>query len=113
MARFYGKIGFGEAVKTAPGVTKDVITELKYFGDVLRDSIRSENGQTINPDITLGNSLSIVSNKYALEHINDMRYVNWRGRNWKIDSVEEQYPRLILRMGGIYTGPTPPTPGPA
>ena len=31
-----------------------------------------------------------------------MRYVEFMGAKWKISSVEVQYPRLILTVGGVY-----------
>lgn len=112
MAKFYGPIGFGEAVKTAPGVTKDVITEKNLFGDVLRNNVKSENGQSVNANVTVSNSISIMASGYAMDHIANIRYLKWMGTNWEIDSIDVELPRLILRLGGVYRGPTPTTPGP-
>lgn len=109
MARFCGPIGYaGETIETKPGVFKDVITERKYYGDVLRNTRRLEsNGDKVNNDISVGNSISIVADAYAREHIMKMRYIKWLGVLWTLSDIEVQHPRLILRLGGVYNGPTP------
>jgi hypothetical protein len=107
MAKFYGKIGYGESVETAPGVWEDVITERLYFGDVLRNARQLQNGENLNSDITVSNSVSIVADAYANEHFFAIRYIEWAGTLWTITDVEVKSPRLILRMGGVYNGHTP------
>lgn len=109
MARFGGKIGFGESAENPAGSGnwKDVITEYTYYGDVVRNARRLQEGEKVNDDITLENSISIVADEFANEHIFAMRYVEWRGKRWKVSKVEVERPRLILRLGGIYNGPTP------
>lgn len=85
----------------------DVITERSYYGDVVRDSIRFRESDKINNDLSVGNSISIVADAYASEHIFAMRYVKWQGTLWVVSRVEVQSPRLILRLGGVYNGVTP------
>lgn len=109
MARFYGKVGFGTTVDKGLGIWEDVIVEKFYRGDVVRDSRSLTEGQSVNDDISVGNSIRIVADAYAGEHIYAMRYVEWQGARWKITEVENVRPRLLLRLGGIYNGP-PPTP---
>lgn len=110
MPKFYGEIGFaGQTVETAPGVWEDVITERKYFGDVLRNT-RQLVGEKVNNDITVGNSISIMADDDAVTHFMDMKYIKWVGKLWIISDIEVQAPRLILRLGGLYNGPTPTTP---
>lgn len=108
MARFYDVVGYAPTnIETAPGVWEDVIIERKYFGDVLRNTRRLEGGGQVNNDITVGNSISIVADDDALGGFFNMRYVKWAGTNWIISDIEVQSPRLILRLGGVYNGPTP------
>lgn len=106
MARFYGEVGYGETVETSPGVWVDTITKVNYYGDVIRNSRRLESGASVNSNISVGNSISIVADAYASEHFFAMRYVVWAGTRWTVDTVEVQSPRLILRLGGVYNGPT-------
>jgi len=108
MAKFYGEVGYGESVETAPGsgVWEDQITEFQYYGDVIRDTRRLREGEYLNDDLSVGNSISIVADAYASEHFHAIRYVKWAGTLWKISEVEVQSPRLLLRLGGVYNGPT-------
>lgn len=104
MAKFYGEIGYGETVETVPGVWEDVITERKYYGDVLRNTRALQEGDKVNNDISVGNSISIVADAYAHEHFFAMKYIKWAGTYWIISDVEVQRPRLLLRLGGVYNG---------
>lgn len=105
MAKFYGRVGYGETQETAPGVWSDVITERKYFGDVVRNTRELREGESLNNDISVNNSISIVADGYANEHLFAMKYVEWAGTLWIVSSVEVRSPRLLLRLGGVYNGP--------
>lgn len=108
MARFFGEVGFAEEnVEVRPGIFEDRVVEYKYKGDVVLNFRRFQDGPTIVDGVSVDNSISILANKYANEHIDAMRYVVWRGTRWEINSVEVQRPRLLLRLGGVYNGPTP------
>ncbi|MCD8159450.1 MAG: hypothetical protein LUD77_11390 [Clostridiales bacterium] len=102
MAKFYGNIGYGETAETSPGVWEEVITERKYFGDVLQFMRRWESGEGLNDDLNISNKISIVADPFAYEHFHTMRYVEWLGAKWKVSEVEVAYPRLILNVGGVY-----------
>jgi len=106
MARFYGPIGYAESTETVPGVWKDLITEVNYYGDVVRNTRKLEEGEKLNNDISIGNSFSILADAYAYEHIFAMRYIKWSGQLWTVKKVDVQSPRLILLIGGLYNGPT-------
>jgi hypothetical protein len=109
MAKFYGEIGYGESVETPAnsGVYVDEITELPYFGDVIRNTRKLESGESLNNDITVGNSISVIADEYAIEHFFAVRYVRWAGTLWTVTTVEVRSPRLILSLGSVYNGPTP------
>lgn len=104
--RFYGRVGYGITEETTPGVHVAKIVELPYYGDVIRNTRKLENGDKVNDDISVGNSISIVADAYANEHFFAMRYVEWAGVLWKVIDVTVESPRLILRVGGVYDGPT-------
>jgi hypothetical protein len=110
MARFFGRVGYaGEQVETAPGVWTDEITEQTYYGDVVRNSRELREGENLNPNLSVQNSISIVADEFAIDHIFAIRYVEWAGVLWTVSSVEVQSPRLLLRLGEVYNGPTPGT----
>ena len=107
MARFFGRVGYGESVESAPGVWVDQITEHSYFGDVVRNTRDLREGENLNLDLSVQNSISIVADAYANDHFFAIRYVEWAGALWTVSSVEVQSPRLLLRLGEVYNGPRP------
>lgn len=109
MARFHGEVGYGIPVEDPPesGVWVDVITEFPYFGDVVRNTRTLQDGEGLNNNISVGNSISIVADQYAIDHFFNIKYVRWSGVLWTVTSVEVRSPRLILSIGEVYNGPTP------
>lgn len=113
MARFYGRVGYGETAESAPGVWVDVIVERSYYGDVVRNARNLHAGENLNFDLSVQNSISIVADAYANEHFFNIRYIEWAGTLWTVTRVEVQSPRLILTLGEVYNGVTPAvTPSP-
>lgn len=104
MAKFYGKIGFEDTVKTVPGVCVEEITERPYYGDLIRNSRLLQNSGQVNDNVNVANQISIVADPYAVDNIYSMRYAEFMGTKWKITNIEVQYPRLILTVGGVYNG---------
>ncbi len=106
MARFHDVVGFaGAAVETSPGVWKEPIVEKTYTGDIVQNIRRLQEGESVNDDLSLQNSASILADAYASENFFAIRYVKWMGEYWKVITVQVQRPRLILRLGGVYNGP--------
>ncbi len=104
MARFAGEIGYAEQVETKPGVFQEVITEYKYYGDVTRNARQLVEGENIHSDISVNNTISILADAYAREHFHAIRYVKWSGVLWSVADVTVKHPRLLLRLGGVYSG---------
>jgi hypothetical protein len=108
MARFYGQVGYGVTVESPPdsGVWIDQITEMSYYGDVVRNTRKLTEGEQLHSDISVVNSISIVADEYAIEHFFLIKYVRWAGVLWTVTNVEVRSPRLILSLGSVYNGPT-------
>lgn len=102
--KFCGNIGFAVTNETKPGVWVEVITERRYYGDVTRNLRRLQDNAKVNSDVNISNEISVVADPFAKENFHHMRYVVFMGAKWKIESVEVQYPRLILSIGGLYNG---------
>lgn len=102
MAKFYGNIGFFDTKETKPGVWEETIIEKPYYGDITSNRSRYQNTSQVNQDIVLSNTISIIADPYAKENFQHMRYVTYLGAKWKIESIEVQYPRVILSLGGVY-----------
>lgn len=104
MAKYYGEIGYGVTVETAPGVWEEVITTRKYSGDVIKSTRRYESSGNVNDNVNINNTISIVADPYAYEHCGYMKYISWMGTKWKITSVDIEPPRITLSIGGVYNG---------
>lgn len=102
MAKWYGKIGYAELQETEPGVWTEEVTPREYFGDSIRNTRMLQNSGNVNDNINIGNQISIVADPYAVQNFHMMRYVEYMGSKWKVSTVEVQYPRLILTLGGLY-----------
>lgn len=106
MARYSGVIGFVDFDEQAPGVyVENTFVERHYKGDVLRNTRRWEGSDTLNDNLKINNSISIVADPYAYAHFFAMRYISWMGSFWKITNAEIQRPRIILTIGDVYHGP--------
>lgn len=104
MAKFYGAIGYAVTEETKPGVWTEKIIEHVYYGDLNRNTRRLQSADQLNDNIDVANEISIVADPFANENFHSMRYVEFMGAKWKVTSVEVQYPRLILTLGGVYNG---------
>lgn len=102
MAKFYGIVGYAEQVETVPGVYSEEITERPYYGDLIRNTRRYESASQLNDNLNIANEISIIADPFAYQNFHAMRYVEFMGAKWKITTVEVQYPRLILTIGGVY-----------
>lgn len=105
MPKFYGMIGFEQTVESPPdsGVYKEVIAERPFYGDIVRNSRRLENGNDINSNIRISNSISIVADMEAYANFHQIRYVVWQGVKWRVESIDASTPpRLNLELGGRY-----------
>ena len=110
MAKFYGKIGFIKTYEEydgdiPTGIYKKDIIEKSYKGDIIRNNRHwNESTEKTNDDISINNQFSILSNSFATENLAYMRYIEYKGIKWKILSIDIEYPRLILTVGGVYNG---------
>lgn len=102
MGKYNGFIGYGNSVETAPGVYKTVITEREVFGDSIINNKKSENPGQVNDNIVVNKQISFLADPYALHNFHLIKYATYLGTKWKVISASEQYPRLVLTLGGVY-----------
>lgn len=105
MGKFYGKVGFVTSQETSPGVYEEIVTEKECYGEMARD-IRRWQGVSdhLNDDVTIDAQINILGNPYIFKNFSFIRFVEYMGVPWKVNSVEPRYPRLILSIGGVYNG---------
>lgn len=111
MGKWYGKIGYMLTTEgddpEFPGVWREGIVEKNHFGEITRNIRRYDTvNNQINDNLNINNQFSIVADPFATQNFHAMRYIEYMGTKWKINSVEVQYPRLILQIGGVYNGET-------
>ena len=105
MARFHGIIGYVEEVETKPGVWTHKVTERTYLGEVVKSSSGwAPQSDSTNDDLTINNQISVIADPFAYQNVCFMKYVVYMGTKWKIKSVDPQYPKVTLTVGGVYNG---------
>ena len=111
MPKYCGNIGFVTTTEstTKPGVWEDIVTERKYYGDVIKNSLRLQAQDKVNSDLMLSNTFSIVADSFIKENIGYMKYISFMGCNWIINSFDVAYPRITIYIGGKYNGVTATT----
>lgn len=102
MAKYYGKIGFVSTEETEPGIWEEIPIERLYFGDLIRNTRRLESSSKINSDLNISNQISILADPYLNNNLQRIRYVEFMGTKWRVETIDVQYPRLILSLGGVY-----------
>ena len=106
MNKWFGKVGYVDTVETRPGIWEEVTTEREYYGDVIRYSKQIDNSNEIIDDISVNVSISIVADPFAYNNFHTIRYICYMGSKWKVKTVDPQYPRLVLSLGGLYNAKT-------
>jgi len=110
MAKWYGVIGFGVSNEQRDSVWDDTPEERKYYGELLELSRRDKKQtDSVNEDIQLNLKLSIIADPHSKTNLYNIKYAEIYGTKWKVDSIEPQHPRLILKFGGRWNGPEPET----
>lgn len=103
MAKYYGMIGFSIQKETRPGVWQEVIHEHPVFGDIYKHENKTENGGSVNNSIVRTSQISFIADSFANEHSSNIAYATDEfGNKWAVKSVDFEFPRLILTLGGVY-----------
>jgi len=102
MAKYAGNVGYVIPKNTSPGVWTPQVTTKFMRGDVLNLVTRSSDYSKINEDISLTHRISIVADAFAFDNFMHIRFIEWKGVKWKVNSAEINRPRIILNIGGVY-----------
>lgn len=104
MAKFFGPVGYSVPTETSPGVWKNVIVPHEHYGDILQNHMRPQGTSNVNDDVKISNQISVVVDPFAMSNFHNIKYVLYMGTKWEVTSVDVQYPRLVLTLGGVYNG---------
>ena len=90
-------------VETAPGVyLPNQVVEREYSGDVIKMSTDWQSSATLNDNLNLNKTISIIADPFSYENFANIRYVEYMGVKWKVKTAEPMYPRIQLSIGGVY-----------
>lgn len=103
--KWIGNIGFAQTVEH-DGIWDDELVIKKFTGELIKKNFNFHGSGDINDDLTINHQLSILSNKFIYDNFQSIKFVEVMGVKWKVKSVEVQYPRLILSLGGVWNGET-------
>lgn len=103
--RFFGEVGYDMPVTDDYGVTTSHLVKRNYYGDVQHMATRWQNTENLHDDISVNHRISIIADPFANQNFPFIKYVEWMGTRWNVNSADLEYPRLILTLGGVYNGP--------
>ena len=104
MNKWYGKVGYVETIEVEPGRWEEQETVRQYYGELVKKSSKFRTSGNVNDDRDVSVALSLVADSYGDLHFHSIRYVEFGGVKWKVNTVEPKRPRLILSLGGEYNG---------
>lgn len=107
MSKFSGYIGYAVQEEVEPGIWVDKIVERKVRGNLLGDVNRRNAQSEVNDKITITNRLSILAGRDVYNNMQDIVYVKFNGTAWRVSSIENQRPRLLIYFGGVWNGDQP------
>lgn len=104
MAKWSGIVCFRDEKESEmqPGVWVKELTEKNYYGEIIKNLASLQNESELNPTMLINNQISIISDPYARENFTKIIYLTFMGSKWKPASIEVQYPRLVITLGGLY-----------
>lgn len=103
--KFYGYVGFWlDDQETAPGVFEPAIVERKYTGDMQKYIHRWTVQNEQNDKFKVENTISIIADMFARKNFPSIKYVRWDNTKLKVTSVQLDYPRIKLEIGGPWNG---------
>lgn len=110
MGKIALKVGYAICNETfeGSGVWTDDIIERECPGETTQVVSKwSVNSNSINDNTDISTNISFLADPFAMQNFAHIKYVGYLGCLWKVNSIEVQYPRLILSVGGIYNGEVP------
>lgn len=102
MSRFSGKLGFVMTRETEEGVWLEDVVEIPVKGTIRSLWVRNDNNASVNTDLRLTNEISVLMDTKIKTHLETLKYVVWKGSKWEVQSIDVNYPRLTINLGGLY-----------
>lgn len=107
MGKWFGKIGYDVTVEVERGLYETRVVEREYFGDTSNLSwTRQAQEGSANEGISMNMMISIVADPFAYQNYGNILYAEYMGSLWKVKTIDPEYPRIKLTLGGVYNGIT-------
>lgn len=100
--KWFGEIGYFEETENVDGVTTNTFQTQQYYGDIIKNYKTNTDAGTVNEDFDVNNRISVVADPYLIGHFHRIAWITFMDVKFKVHSVELQYPRLIVSLGGVY-----------
>lgn len=104
MGRWHGKIGYSVRVETAPDIYTDQIIEKIAYGTAKSLRVNwSDRTNSLLDDMKVNVQISVNADKYALEHFNNIKWIEYLGEKYKIGVIDlPASHRINLTLGGLW-----------
>ena len=104
MDKYVGKIGYCTVL---PNATHDTTYEENFIeepctGEIHRIKSNFNNGSSVNSDVKITMEISFLADGFARLHFDDIRYITYMGKRWRVESVDPSWPRMTLSIGGLF-----------
>lgn len=100
--KYHGKVGYISVTETYPGVYTESIQEITCYGIVTRNHSKWNQGVGINDDLDISNNFSLLLHPVLAQNFMNLKYIEWMGTRWKVQTVELAPPRINILVGGVY-----------
>ncbi len=88
-----------------PSVFESKVVTKKFRGELLSQTWRNQNSdKSTNDNLLNNNKISLVINKFFMSNIANLKYVEYNGVKWKVESFDIKAPRIHIILGGVYNG---------
>lgn len=102
MTRYRGTIGINRGLReTSPGIYVTDIYEMIVSGE-MRTQQAGWSDHNINETVKARHIFSMVTPESTDIDLNEVVYIEWKGRKWTITSIQYKRPRVELTLGGLY-----------
>ena len=105
MSKFCGVVGFVKSYEVEDGVWDKKTIERVYRGNTLTQRIApSTNTYNNISNINLRHKISVVMDGFLNDEFDNIAYVVYKNKKWRVTDVEISHPRVFLNLGGLYNG---------
>ena len=109
MTRFVGNIAYVIERDIGGGDFQPDLVTHQVTGEFINQSSSWTDSQSRNGELSLRHRISVIwDSKFPLQYYN-LKYIEIDGFKWEVAGVEVKRPRLLLTLGGPWSGNTTST----